>query len=228
MDNRHDTHIPFSEPPLARFLLSDTRPAVVWLILRVWLGWTWLQAGRGKLGSPAWTGEQAGAAVSGFVRGALEKAAAERPDVPGWYAWFLEHVVLDNAAVFGYLVAYGEVLVGIALILGLLTGLAAFFGTFMNLAFLLAGTVSSNPILFVVGTWLVLAWRNAGWYGLDRWVLPALGTPWRRGSLFRSSDRTPDAPEPEAAVDDREAPVVRGAVTDEVAAQQSAEQVRRE
>lgn len=184
MDNRHDTHIPFSEPPLARFLLSDTRPAVVWLILRVWLGWTWLQAGRGKLGSPAWTGEQAGAAVSGFVRGALEKAAAERPDVPGWYAWFLEHVVLDNAAVFGYLVAYGEVLVGIALILGLLTGLAAFFGTFMNLAFLLAGTVSSNPILFVVGTWLVLAWRNAGWYGLDRWALPALGTPWQPGSLF--------------------------------------------
>jgi len=179
-----NTRVPFSEPPWARFLLSDTRPAVLWLLLRVWLGWSWLRAGWGKVGSPAWTGDQAGAAVAGFVGRALERAA-ESSDVPGWYAWFLENVVLNQAAVFGHLVAYGEVLVGIALILGLVTGIAAFFGTFMNLAFLLAGTVSSNPILFVVGTWLVLAWRNAGWYGLDRWVLPALGTPWEPGSLFR-------------------------------------------
>src|SRR5690606_7693840 len=141
-------------------------------------------AGRGKLGSPAWTGEQAGAAVSGFVRGALEKAAAERPDVPGWSAWFLEHVVLDNAAVFGYLVAYGEGRVGMARICGVRRGLAAVCGASMTLAFLLAGAVSSNRILCVVGTVLVLAGRNAGWYGLDRWALPALGTPWQAGSLF--------------------------------------------
>ncbi|MFS8571303.1 MAG: DoxX family membrane protein [Thermaerobacter sp.] len=158
---------------------------MLWLVLRVWLGWGWLQAGMGKVGSPAWTGEQAGAAVAGFVARALERAGGDHPDVPGWYAWFLENVVLNNAAVFGHLVAYGEVLVGAALILGCLTGIAAFFGTFMNMAFLLAGTVSSNPIYFAVGTWLVLAWRNAGWYGLDRWVLPALGTPWEPGSLFQ-------------------------------------------
>ncbi|MFO7247032.1 MAG: DoxX family protein [Bacillota bacterium] len=185
MESGRNTHIPFSEPPWARFLLSDTRPAVLWLVLRVWLGWGWLQAGMGKVGSPAWTGEQAGAAVAGFVARALERAGGDHPDVPGWYAWFLENVVLNNAAVFGHLVAYGEVLVGAALILGCLTGIAAFFGTFMNMAFLLAGTVSSNPIYFAVGTWLVLAWRNAGWYGLDRWVLPALGTPWEPGSLFQ-------------------------------------------
>lgn len=34
-------------------------------------------------------------------------------------------------------------------------------------------------MLFVSGL-LILAWRNAGWYGLDRFVLPALGTPWHR------------------------------------------------
>jgi thiosulfate dehydrogenase (quinone) large subunit len=27
---------------------------------------------------------------------------------------------------------------------------------------------------------LVLAWRNAGWVGLDRWLLRRLGTPWQR------------------------------------------------
>lgn len=27
---------------------------------------------------------------------------------------------------------------------------------------------------------LILAWKVAGWYGLDRWLLPRLGTPWTR------------------------------------------------
>lgn len=167
------------EPPLSRFLFADTRLSWLWLLLRVWLGWQWLTAGWNKVGAPAWTGENAGAAVRGFLSGALEK------ELPGWYAWFIETLALPNAPAFGWLIAWGEVLVGIALILGALTGVAAFFGTLMNLAFLLAGTVSSNPLMFVVGTWLVLAWRNAGWYGLDRWLLPALGTPWQPGYLIR-------------------------------------------
>lgn len=59
----------------------------------------------------------------------------------------------------------------------------------MNANYPLAGTVSSNPILIILGTLLVLAWRNAGWIGLDRWLLPALGTPWQPGDVFnRSSD----------------------------------------
>lgn len=104
--------------------------------------------------------------------------------MPGWYGWFIERVALPNAKLFSYLVAYGEVLVGVALILGVLTGLAAFFGSLINVAFLLAGTVSTNPLMFIVATWIVLAWRVAGWYGRDRWVLPALGTPWHPGAVF--------------------------------------------
>lgn len=92
-----------------------------------------------------------------------------------WYAWFIQNVALPNASLFSHLVAFGEVAVGIALILGLFTGIAAFFGGLMNANFLLAGTVSSNPVLFILATWLVLGWRVAGWLGLDRWVLPRLG-----------------------------------------------------
>jgi thiosulfate dehydrogenase [quinone] large subunit len=97
----------------------------------------------------------------------------------------LQNVVLPNAAFWSRLVAVGETLVGIALILGLFTGIAAFFGSFMNVNYLLAGAVSTNPILFVIATWLVLAWKTAGWLGLDRWVLPALGTPWSPGRVFK-------------------------------------------
>src|SRR5690606_40540407 len=102
-------------------------------VVRVWLGWQWLQAGIHKVGAPAWTGENAGAAVAGFVNGAIAKAAGENPVVQGWYASFLENFVLPNTKLFGYLVAYGEVLVGIGLILGAFTGFAALAGAFMNL-----------------------------------------------------------------------------------------------
>ena len=82
--------------------------------------------------------------------------AADGKDVTSWYAWFLENTVLPNAKVFGFMVAYGELLVGLGLVVGLLTGIAAFFGGLMNVSFLFAGTVSTNPLLFVFATWLVM------------------------------------------------------------------------
>ncbi|THF70090.1 DoxX family protein [Deinococcus sp. Arct2-2] len=165
------------EPYLTQLLFANPRLALLWAILRVYVGYEWLTAGWGKVTNPAgiWVGEKAGTAVTGFLKGALAKTTGEHPDVPGWYAWFVQHVALPNATVFSYLVAYGEALVGIALIVGLFTGLAAFFGGVMNASYLLAGTLSTNPLLFILATWLVLGWRVAGYWGLDRWVLPKLG-----------------------------------------------------
>jgi thiosulfate dehydrogenase [quinone] large subunit len=48
----------------------------------------------------------------------------------------------------------------------------------MNMSFLLAGSASTNPVLFTLGIGLILAWRVAGYYGIDRWLLPRLGVPW--------------------------------------------------
>lgn len=167
------------ENPVSMFLFSSVYSAGIWLILRLYLGYTWFSAGIKKLSSDAWTGENAGTALEGFIRGALSKAEGGN-DVSGWYATFLENMVLPNTKVFAYMVAFGEVLVGLGLILGLLTGIAAFFGGLMNVSFLFAGSVSVNPLLFILAIFLVLAWKVAGWYGLDRWALPLLGTPWSR------------------------------------------------
>ncbi|WP_084473839.1 DoxX family protein, partial [Deinococcus pimensis] len=165
------------EPRVTARLLADPHLAPLWALLRVYVGYEWLTAGWGKITNPAgvWVGEKAGAAVTGFFHGALTKTGGEHPDVQGWYAWFLQHVAMPNAALFSYLVAYGELFVGGALILGLFTGVAAFFGGFLNANFLLAGAVSTNPVLFILATWLVLGWRVAGYLGLDRVVLPRLG-----------------------------------------------------
>ena len=188
------------DPPVARTLFGDVRWAWLWLILRLYVGWEWLQAGWGKILSPAWVGSKAGTAITGFVSNALTKAAGDHPDVQDWYAWFLQNMVLAHPVFWSYFIAGGEVLVGLALILGIFTGIAAFCGSFMNVNYLLAGTVSTNPILFALATWLVLAWKTAGWWGLDRWILPALGTPWSPGYVFHedSSQGEPRVAHPSA------------------------------
>lgn len=186
MNDKPDFVKELSDPPIARALFGEVRWAWIWLVLRLYLGWEWLSAGWGKLNNPAWTGSKTGAAITGFVNGALQKTSGEHPDVQSWYAWFLSHLVLPYPVFWSYLVTAGEVLVGIALILGIFTGIAAFFGSLMNMSYLLAGAVSINPVLFAVALFLILAWKTAGWWGLDRWVLPALGTPWRPGLIFHS------------------------------------------
>jgi len=176
------------EAPFLKFLFMDTRIAWLWLIARVYVGWQRLEAGWGKFENPAWWGGEAGGALSGFIQGALAKTSGAHPDVQGWYAWFLESVVSPNASVWSHIVVGGEILVGVGLILGAFTGIAAFFGFFMNLNFLLAGTVSTNPILFTLSLLILLGWRIAGYYGVDYWLLPRIGVPWKSGimSLYRN------------------------------------------
>jgi thiosulfate dehydrogenase [quinone] large subunit len=177
------TQIP--EPLLSRLLFADTRFAFIWLIFRLYIGYEWISAGWAKVLNPVWAGPHAGAALQGFLKGAMVKTQGAHPDVPGWYAVFLSGYVSHHATLISNMVAYGELLVGIALILGIFTGIATFFGAFMNMNYLFAGTVSINPIMFLVELFIILAWRVAGWYGLDRYILPLLGTPWQPGKLFK-------------------------------------------
>ncbi|HXP92082.1 MAG TPA: DoxX family protein [Candidatus Binatia bacterium] len=181
MDDKSIVQI--EDPPIARALFCDTRWAWIWLIVRLYVGWDWFSEGLAKTASPVWAGAKAGAALTAWLAGALTKTQGAHPDVQGWYATFLVVFVAPHAAFWSILVSYGELFVGLGLIFGLLTGIAAYFGTVMNASFLLGGTVSTNPILLGLGTLLVLAWKTAGWWGLDRWVLTRLGTPWHRGPI---------------------------------------------
>ena len=191
------THIP--EPPIARFLFADTRMAWVWLIVRVYVGYQWFVAGWDKLtgnsidiashfgqkvGEPWVFGSHDGAAILGFANGAIAKATGAHPAVQDWYASFLKTFVIPNPGFWAYLITFGELAVGLGLIVGCLTGIAAFFGLVMNFNYVLAGTISTNPILGFLALFLILAWRIAGYYGVDRYLLPLLGTPWT-GSLAK-------------------------------------------
>jgi thiosulfate dehydrogenase (quinone) large subunit len=164
-----------------RFLRYGRQSAPLFLGIRLFLGWTWLQAGIDKVTDPAWV--QTGAAVQGSWQRAVAVPEAGRPPItyPA-YRQFIDFM-LDNGwyTVFGPMVAWGEVLVGLGLLVGALTGIAAFFGLLMNFAFLYAGTASSNPTLVIFGVIVLLGWRAAGWWGIDRFLMPLIGTPWAPG-----------------------------------------------
>lgn len=198
------------EPPIARFLFADTRMAWFWLIVRLYAGYEWFTAGWDKLtgnsinittfghkvGNPWVFSSHDGAAIAGFVKGALAQASGVHSAVQGWYASFLQNAVAPHAAVWSYLITFGELAVGLGLLLGVLTGIASFFGLAMNLNYLLAGTVSTNPILGVLALFLILAWRIGGYYGVDRYLLPLLGTPWTGSLAEIKPQRTARPPAP--------------------------------
>ena len=187
------------DPPFAIALFATTRFAWLWLILRVFLGMQWLPAGIGKLQNPAW---MSGEALQGFWTNAVAVPDEGKPVIAlDWYRSFIQFM-LDNGwySWFGPLIAVTEVAIGALLIVGAFVGLAAFAGGFMNWNFIMAGTASTNAFLFAIAIVLVLAWKVAGWYGVDRWLLPKLGVPWQPGELFHPEDvPKPPAGEPPAA-----------------------------
>lgn len=166
-----------TNPPIARFLFDDTRFAIVWLFVRLLVGYQWLTSGLDKLNDPKW---MVGDTLKAFWTNAVQVPSSGRPPIAvGWYRAFIQGL-LDAGAYtwFAQLVAVGELLVGIALIVGLFVGIAAFFGGFMNFNYVMAGSASVNGLMFLGAVLLILAWKTAGWYGLDRFILPRVGTPW--------------------------------------------------
>ena len=167
------------DPPLARLLFGDTRFAWIWAIIRVLLGISWLQAGLHKVSDPAWM--QTGEALKGFWAGALAIPDGGKSKIAfDWYRTFLQGLMDNGSYVwFAKLVAVGELLVGVALIVGAFVGIAAFFGALMNWNYVMAGTASTNGLLLVGAIVLILAWKIAGYYGADYFLLRWLGTPWK-------------------------------------------------
>lgn len=130
-------------------------------LLRVYTGVFFVVHGYGKLSRE---GDFADG-LAGFVSSRLENSF-------GFFRPFLESVVLPNKALFAFLVSWGELLVGLALIVGLATRYASVAGAIMVAAFWFAkgqGPLEGqnhDVIWFVI--FIVLAAVHAGrTFGLD-------------------------------------------------------------
>ena len=165
-------------PSFINNIFSDKRFSILWLVVRVWLGYQWIEASLHKLSSPDWM--VTGNALKGFWTGAIQVPAEGRPPIAyDWYRSFLE-VMLNAQAYtwFAKVVAISELLFGIALIAGIFVGATAFFSGFMNWNFIMAGSASVNGVFFALAVLLVLAWKIAGYIGADYFLLPRVADLW--------------------------------------------------
>ncbi|WP_284642468.1 DoxX family membrane protein [Paenibacillus silviterrae] len=154
---------------MAKWLRENKYAAGLLLFVRLYLGYQWLTAGWHKL-----TG---GFDAGGFLKNAVAKPIVDKATgdlVYPTFTAFVDRFALPNVKIINFLIPLGEFLVGLGLVLGGLTAAAAFFGLLMNFMFMFAGTVSTNPWLVLIGGIVILAGANAGRFGLDYYLLPAL------------------------------------------------------
>jgi thiosulfate dehydrogenase [quinone] large subunit len=165
-------------PAFARYLFGNSRAGLFWLPIRIFVGLEWLVAGWDKLTGTGWV--DGGASLLGYWKNAVAIPGTGKAAITfDWYRGFLQFLIDHNAqGIVGWLIALGETAVGVGLLVGALVGIAAFFGVVMNMSYLLAGSTSTNPIMFAFAIGLMLAWKVAGFYGVDRVLLPRLGVPW--------------------------------------------------
>ena len=108
-------------------MLPTPQRYAAWLaVIRIFAGVFWLTHGVPKLLSPAFA-----AHMPDMVRDMSSQTT-------GPYHDFIVHVVLPNGNLFAHLVAWGETLTGVSLLLGLLTPAGGLVGFFLGLNYFLA------------------------------------------------------------------------------------------
>lgn len=152
-------------------MITKRQVSIVWMFaIQLVFGYEWLFAAWEKLATK-------GAFVANMPK-TLEFFASKNPF--GWYKAFLSGFAAQNATTFGYAVEYGQLLIGVGLILAAfvflfagnklgqkvalkVSALSYFFGALMNAAFWLAASWTSpstrgvNMIMFWVQAILVCA-----------------------------------------------------------------------
>ena len=179
-------------PGFTRFLFGNSRAGLFWLPIRLFVGFAWLEAGWHKFTGDRLDGRRHRAPGLLDQRRRGPRGGPRRRSPTTGTATFLQTLLNNDAYTwFAPLILFGEIAVGLGLLLGALIGFAAFFGSLMNMSFMLAGSASTNPVMFTLAVGVMLAWQVAGYYGVDRWLLPLLGTPWRKKASAEPGTSSP-------------------------------------
>lgn len=176
-------------------LKNSKLAAPVWTAMRVWLGVMWIQAGSAKL----WGAEAAGfihhngAGVAGF--------ATHGDPAYSWWGSFLHGFVIPNAGALGVLVAVSEFAIGIALVAGLFTRIAALGSLALLFTYVMSGTASVCAFYALFAIVILTMWRTASWIGADGLIagyrqrhpnmfINRLHRPWERGAAGTAAAHT--------------------------------------
>jgi len=119
------------------------------LPLRVFMGITFLYAGVQHLTDPAYFDPS----KPGYIGHLVTQYAVGSP-----LHDFLIGIATPNAVAFGYIVAIGEVMIGVAILTGFVFRIAAFTGILLNFIFFLSATWNAFPFYFGSDIVFVMCW----------------------------------------------------------------------
>jgi len=151
--------------------------------LRLFLGISFLSAGIDKLTDPSYLDPSS----RDYIGNQIALMAVGSP-IEG----FLTGVAVPHAILFGLLVMGGELLIGMAVLLGAPTRFSAVMGMLLNLTFFLSATWGVHPFYFGADlpyavAWLTLALAGPGPFALD----PLIGH-WIKGESNAAPGTTTD------------------------------------
>jgi thiosulfate dehydrogenase [quinone] large subunit len=158
--------------------------AVGWLAIRVWVGIMWIQAGWAKLfgAENPYFLHNNGAGVAGF--------AAHGTPAYSWWGSFLHSFVVPNAGWIGILIAVAEFTIGVALVAGLFTRIAALGSLALLFTYVMSGTASVCAFYALCAIVILTMWRTSSWIGIDGLIASYR----QRHQHPRQHIRTPAAP----------------------------------
>jgi thiosulfate dehydrogenase [quinone] large subunit len=148
-----------------KFLQKNSYASYVLTVFRLYIGWNWVNAGWGKISGGTFD-------AAGFLKDALNKASGDNPTVPAWWADFLHSFALPSAGLFNLLIPWGEFFVGLGLVLGIFTTIAALMGMIMNFSYMFSGATNPNPQMILLEIFILIAGFNAAKIGIDHWLVP--------------------------------------------------------
>lgn len=184
-------------------------------ILRVFLGVMWLIEGITKVvngwlkpgnifivpveGTTAASGEAAAdatAAASGAAAAAATPAVTAVPLLAqplGIYTWIVDTFVSKAPFFFQAVIVLAEIGIGLALVGGLFTFVAAVVSIGLSLMFII-GAMAGREVLWYIAASIVMLGGAGRAFGLDHWVMPWLQRQWNRTRFARRTYLYVDEP----------------------------------
>ncbi|KRM96885.1 hypothetical protein FC19_GL000412 [Liquorilactobacillus aquaticus DSM 21051] len=152
---------------MIKWLRQSLSGRIVTTIIRVYLGYLWLTSGIAKLH---------GFTAQAFIKNGIKNPVVGPDGQPvyGWFTEILKNFVMPNINLVDFLVVWGEIFIGLGLILGAFATTAVFFALLMNFSYLLAGAISVNPQYIFLELIILVAGFNASKLGLDYFIIPFL------------------------------------------------------
>jgi len=143
-------------------------------IVRILVGYHFLEVGWPKVARGFYSGESLPERLAGAVQDPL-----------GWHRDFIFNVVVPHPVLFSYLVAFGEVAIGVALVTGCLVRVASLFGAFHNFNILFAIAIpDGNGVqirlnrLYIFLHLLFICAAAGRSLGLDGWLKKKFPRSW--------------------------------------------------